>query len=157
MHTRGLMISRMTEADLEDVLRSEKRSFSLPRKENLFIAELSLDCAHNFAGKLTRNGCEDVLVGYICGWLFRDEAHILNIAVHPEYRRLGLGTSLLRFFCDFCRGHEVKTLTLDVRKSNCPAIAMYRKIGFRKVGLRPRYYADNGEDALILGLKLNGN
>jgi ribosomal-protein-alanine N-acetyltransferase len=51
---------------------------------------------------------------------------------------------------------KVKTITLDVRISNHPAIKMYRKMGFRKLGLRPRYYADNGEDALIMGLKLNG-
>jgi ribosomal-protein-alanine N-acetyltransferase len=157
MDAHELRISRMTEGDLKDVATIENRCFSLPWNENMFIAELSLDCAHNFTGKLTRNGSGDILVGYICGWLFRDEAHILNIAVHPEYRRLGLGTSLLRFFCDFCRGYKVKTLTLDVRKSNGAALAMYRKIGFRKVGLRSRYYADNGEDALILGLKLNGS
>lgn len=156
MEIHELRISRMTEADLKDVVTIENRSFSLPWNENLFIAELSLDCAHNFTGRLTSNGGGDVLVGYICGWLFRDEAHILNIAVHPEYRRLGLGTSLLRFFCDFCRGSQVKILTLDVRKSNRTALGMYRKIGFRKVGQRPRYYADNGEDALILGLSLNG-
>ena len=67
---------------------------------------------------------------------------------------MGLGTQLMRFFIDFCHTKKVETITLDVRSSNDPAIEMYRKVGFRKVGLRPHYYADNGEHALIMGLKL---
>jgi ribosomal-protein-alanine N-acetyltransferase len=151
-----LKISEMTEVDLEDVLTIETLSFPLPWNEEMFKVELSLECAHNFTGKMNLNGARDILVGYICGWLFHDEAHILNIAVHPDYRRMGLGTHLMGFYCEFCRAMKVKTLTLDVRKSNHSAIDMYLKMGFRKVGLRPRYYADNGEDALILGLELKG-
>ena len=146
----------MTEVDLKGVLAIERFSFPIPWNEEMFKSELCLDFAHNFTGKLNSNGNGDILVGYICSWLFHGEAHILNIAVHPDYRRMGLGTHLMRFFCDFCLTMKVKTITLDVRSSNHPAIKMYRKMGFRKLGLRPHYYADNGEDALIMGLKLNG-
>jgi len=154
--TNGLRISEMTEIDLKDVVIIESLSFSIPWSEEMFKSELSLDFAHNFTGKLSLNETGDFLVGYICSWLFHGEAHILNIAVHPDYRRLGLGTHLMQFFIGFCRTKEVKTLTLDVRSSNHPAIEMYRKMGFRKRGLRPHYYADNGEDALIMALKLKG-
>ena len=146
----------MTEVDLKGVLAIERFSFPIPWNEEMFKSELCLDFAHNFTGKLNSNGNGDILVGYICSWLFHGEAHILNIAVHPDYRRMGLGTHLMRFFYDFCLTMKVKTITLDVRSSNHPAIKMYRKMGFRKLGLRPHYYADNGEDALIMGLKLNG-
>jgi len=152
--THRLKISEMNEVDLREVLTIESLSFSLPWNEEMFKAELSLDCSHNFTGKLSLNGTGDILVGYICGWLFHGEAHILNVAVHPGYRRMGLGSYLMRFFIDFCRTKKVKALTLDVRPSNRPAIEMYRKMGFRKKGMRPHYYADNREDALIMGLKL---
>jgi ribosomal-protein-alanine N-acetyltransferase len=145
----------MTEVDLRNVVMIERLSFSIPWNEEMFKSELSLDFAYNFTCKLTLSGTGDILAGYMCFWLFNGEAHILNIAVHPDYRRMGLGTHLMQFFIDFCRTTKVKTLTLDVRSSNHPAIEMYRKLGFRKVGLRPYYYADNDEDALIMALKLN--
>jgi ribosomal-protein-alanine N-acetyltransferase len=152
-----LSISEMTEVDLRDVLTIERCSFPLPWSEWMFKAELSLDFSHNFAAKLNPNGNEEVLVGYMCFWVIEGEAHLLNIAVKPDYRRMGLGTHLLRFFIDFCRTERVERLTLDVRPSNSSALEMYRKMGFRKEGLRPCYYADNGEDALIMGLELNGS
>ena len=151
-----LRISEMTAVDVRDVLSIESRSFSTPWNEEMFKTELSLDFSHNFTAKMNINGTGEILVGYICFWQLHGEAHLLNIAVQPDYRRLGLGTRLMRFFMDFCRTKKVKTLTLDVRSSNHPAVQMYRKMGFRKEGLRRRYYADNGEDALIMGLKLNG-
>jgi ribosomal-protein-alanine N-acetyltransferase len=150
-----LRISEMTEVDLRDVLTIERCSFPLPWSEGMFKAELSLDFSHNFAAKLNHEGNEEVLVGYICFWVIEGEAHLLNIAVKSDYRRMGLGKHLMRFLIDFCRTEKVERLTLDVRPSNSSAIEMYRKMGFRKEGLRPRYYADNGEDALIMGLKLN--
>ena len=150
-----IRISEITEADLRDVLTIEGLSFSTPWNEEMFKSELSFDFFHSFAAKLNLNGTGDVLVGYICFWLFYGEAHLLNIAVKPEYRRMGLGAHLIRFFVDFCRAKRAKTLTLAVRSSNHPAIKMYRKMGFRKEGMRLRYYADNDEDALIMGLKLN--
>ena len=145
----------MTEVDLKGVLAIERFSFPIPWNEEMFKLELYLDFAHNFTGKLNSSGNGNILVGYIFTWLFHGEAHILNIAVHPDYRRMGLGTHLMRFFFDFCLTMKVKTITLDVRSSNHPAIEMYRKLGFQKVGLRPHYYADNDEDALIMALKLN--
>jgi ribosomal-protein-alanine N-acetyltransferase len=145
----------MTEVDLRDVVAIESISFSIPWNEEMFKSGLSLDFSHNFTAKVSLNGTRDILVAYLCFWLFHGEAHLLNIAVKPDYRRMGYGTHLMRFFIDFCQTRKVKILTLDVRPSNHPAIEMYRKMGFRKEGLRPHYYADNGEDALIMGLKLN--
>lgn len=156
MDSHRLRISEMTEADLRDVLTIESRSFSLPWNEEMFKSELSHDFSRNFTAKLSHNGTGDILVGYICFWLLHGEAHLLNIAVQPDHRRMGLGARLMRFFIDYCRNGRVKILTLEVRSSNYPAILMYRKTGFRKEGTRLHYYADNGEDALIMGLRLTG-
>jgi len=151
-----IMISEMTEVDLREVLAIERRSFPMPWSGGMFKAELSVDCSHDFAVRLNLNGKGEILVGYMCFWLIHGEAHLLNIAVKPDFRRRGLGTHLMRFFIDFCRAKRVKKLTLDVRPSNRPAMEMYRKMGFQKEGFRRRYYVDNGEDAIIMGLKLNG-
>ena len=151
-----IMISEMTEHDLREVLVIERRSFPMPWSEGMFKAELAMDCSHDFALRLNLNGIGEIPVGYVCFWIIHGEAHLLNIAVNPDFRRRGLGTHLMRFFMDFCRAEKVRKLTLDVRPSNRPAMEMYRKMGFQKEGVRRRYYADNGEDAVIMGLNLNG-
>lgn len=90
------------------------------------------------------------VLGYLGLWYMVDEAHIVAIATHPAYRRQGIGERLLARALELAREREVKTVTLEVRVSNEPAQRLYEKYGFRRVGLRPRYYTDNGEDALIM-------
>lgn len=90
------------------------------------------------------------IIGFAGLWLMVDEAHITTIAVHPDYRRRGLGELLLTSLIDI--GYEIgaKWITLEVRVSNYTAQNLYRKYGFREAGIRHRYYSDNGEDALIM-------
>lgn len=90
------------------------------------------------------------ILGYLGLWYMVDEAHIVAIATHPAYRRRGIGERLLARALELAREREAKTVTLEVRVSNEPAQRLYEKYGFRRVGLRPRYYTDNGEDALIM-------
>jgi ribosomal-protein-alanine N-acetyltransferase len=92
----------------------------------------------------------DRIVGYLGLWYMVDEAHIVAIATHPAYRRQGIGERLLARALELARERDIKTVTLEVRVSNEPAQRLYEKYGFRRVGLRPRYYTDNGEDALIM-------
>ncbi len=92
----------------------------------------------------------DHIVGYLGLWYMVDEAHIVAIATHPAYRRRGIGERLLARALELARERDIKTVTLEVRVSNEPAQRLYEKYGFRRVGLRPRYYTDNGEDALIM-------
>ncbi len=89
-------------------------------------------------------------MGYLGLWYMVDEAHIVAIATHPAYRRRGIGERLLARALELARERDAKTVTLEVRVSNEPAQRLYEKYGFRRVGLRPRYYTDNGEDALIM-------
>lgn len=89
-------------------------------------------------------------VGYAGYWHVVDEGQITNIAVHPAHRRCGLASRLLENMISEAEGKGIHFLTLEVRVSNAPAIALYQKFGFEEAGRRKRYYNDNGEDALIM-------
>jgi ribosomal-protein-alanine N-acetyltransferase len=83
-------------------------------------------------------------------WLMVDEAHVTTFAVHPAWRRQRIGERLLVAFLDLAIGRHAREATLEVRLSNIAARRLYEKYGFRPVGVRPRYYSDDGEDALIM-------
>lgn len=90
------------------------------------------------------------VLGYAGQWLMVDEAHLITIAVRREYRRRGMGETLLIAAIEEALQRGARVMTLEVRVSNVEAQAMYEKFGFRRVGLRPRYYTDNNEDAVLL-------
>jgi [ribosomal protein S18]-alanine N-acetyltransferase len=92
----------------------------------------------------------DRIVAYGGMWLMVDEAHITTFAVHPAWRRQRIGERLLLAFLDLAADRRAREATLEVRLSNLAARRLYEKYGFRPVGLRPRYYSDDGEDALIM-------
>ncbi|BAU10767.1 ribosomal-protein-alanine acetyltransferase [Leptolyngbya sp. NIES-3755] len=90
------------------------------------------------------------LIGYGCFWAIVDEAHITIIGIHPNYRSQGLGKLILLALLDRACQREMKHATLEVRISNQSAISLYEKFQFKVAGQRKKYYADTGEDALIL-------
>src|SRR5664280_74287 len=90
------------------------------------------------------------IVGYGGIWLMVDEAHVTTFAVHPQYRRRRIGERLLIALLDLALARGAREATLEVRLSNLPARRLYEKYGFRPVGIRPRYYSDDHEDALIM-------
>lgn len=96
---------------------------------------------------------EPSLIGLGCVWMILDEAHITTLAVHPALRGRGLGQLLLTALMQAAWQRQMHWATLEVRASNAGAIALYRKFGFTDVGLRPRYYQNPEEDALILWRK----
>jgi ribosomal-protein-alanine N-acetyltransferase len=144
------MISRMRRSDLDDVVELERRTFPTPWPRTLFERDLPNDGINQ--AFVARDG--DGLVGYLISWLVVDELHIGNIAVTPGRRRSGTGTALLTHVLDLAREREVRRVTLEVRVSNAAAIALYRKFGFNEVAIRKGYYADDGEDALVMLLDL---
>jgi ribosomal-protein-alanine N-acetyltransferase len=144
-----LQIAPMVADDLEAVLEIEQHAFRSPWSRRLLLEELEREWAH--LEVLREDGR---IAGYINYWLVRDEVHLLNLAVHPEARRRGLGRALLRHLVDFAGTNQCRYLTLEVRRSNLPAIALYREVGFRPVGVRPRYYADDDEDAVVMLMEL---
>jgi [ribosomal protein S18]-alanine N-acetyltransferase len=141
-----LTIEPMRLEDLDAVQRIEQASFSTPWPENAYRSELMTNrLASYLVGRI-----DDRIVAYGGMWLMVDEAHITTFAVHPAWRRQRLGERLLLAFLDLARDRHAREATLEVRLSNLGARRLYEKYGFRPVGLRPRYYSDNNEDALIM-------
>jgi [ribosomal protein S18]-alanine N-acetyltransferase len=141
-----LLIEPMQLADLEAVHRIELASFSSPWPANAYRSELETNrLASYLVAKM-----DGEVVAYGGMWLMVDEAHITTFAVHPAWRRQKIGERLLLAFLDLAVDRQAREATLEVRLSNISARRLYEKYGFRPVGLRPRYYSDNGEDALIM-------
>ena len=141
-----LVIEPMQLDDLDAIHGIELASFSSPWPPNAYRSELQTNRLANYL--VARADGE--IVGYGGMWLMVDEAHITTFAVHPAWRRQRIGERLLLAFLDLARDRHAREATLEVRLSNLPARRLYEKFGFRPVGLRPRYYSDNGEDALIM-------
>jgi len=136
--------------DLLAVERIEKASFDDPwvreaLLQELVSSQLRLPLVVELGGQV---------VGYLMAWRSADELHILNVAVDPRSRRRGLGAALLRTVLEVAAREGMSAVSLEVRPGNEPALGMYRGFGFELAGVREGYYADNGEDALILTLTL---
>jgi ribosomal-protein-alanine N-acetyltransferase len=136
----------MTLNDLAAVHAIERASFSTPWPDDAYRSELQTNRLASYL--VARAG--DEVVGFAGIWLMVDEAHITTFAIHPEWRRRGIGERLLVAVLDVALARGAREATLEVRLSNVAARRLYEKYGFRPVGLRPRYYTDNGEDALIM-------
>jgi len=144
-------IRGMMEQDLDDVMKIERLSFPTPWSRRLFERELLMPYAKAFVAVEFPPG---KVLGYLCFWLVARETHILNLAVHPERRRQGIGSRLLRFAVEYSREKGAEEIILEVRRSNYKAISLYRNFQFQAQGIRPHYYSDSGEDAVIMGLRL---
>jgi ribosomal-protein-alanine N-acetyltransferase len=140
----GIAFRRMAEADLPRVMEIERAAFSHPWSEALVRREL----AQEFSTPLLAAEGGAVL-GFAIAWLVHDELHVLNVAVAPEARRRGVARALLAEVEERARGQGARVAMLEVRRSNGPAIALYRAAGYREVAVRPRYYPD-GEDARVM-------
>lgn len=137
-------------ADLVAVERIEHDSFDDPWPTAALLQEL---VPSNLRWPVVVT-IDEVVVGYLMAWRSVDQLHILNIAVSPEQRRRGLGAFMLDAALDEARKYDMDEVTLEVRPGNTAALAMYRSRGFEERGIRPGYYADTGEDALVLTLDL---
>ena len=141
-----LRIEPMTVDDLPAVHAIERSSFTTPWPDDAYRSELR---SNRLATYLVARAGDEV-VGFAGLWLMVDEAHITTFAVHPAWRRRRIGERLLVAILDVAVARHAREATLEVRLSNVAARRLYEKYGFRPVGLRPRYYTDNGEDALIM-------
>jgi ribosomal-protein-alanine N-acetyltransferase len=144
--TPELEIRRLVYSDLPSVLAIERRSFPTPWSLAMFVLELSKP-----SGICLAASTPDGLAGYLVCSRYADVWHLMNVAVSPERRRSRVASTLITELLD--RAGADARYTLEVRTSNDAAIAMYEGFGFRHAGRRPRYYHDNGEDALIMWLE----
>ncbi|MFP4085583.1 MAG: ribosomal protein S18-alanine N-acetyltransferase [Desulfobacteraceae bacterium] len=129
----------------KEIVSIERRSFSSPWSWEAFSAEVERPVSHFWMAQM--NG---EVVGYICFWLVAQEIHLMNFAVHPVWRRTGVGRKLMGKALDTGRSAGAQAVSLEVRPSNTRARAFYRELGFTVIGRRPRYYDDTNEDAIIM-------
>ena len=137
---------KMTVEDVDGVFEIESKSFQTPWSKESFYKEIK---ENTLAEYLVVVLGEDI-VGFGGMWLIMDEIHITNVAIAPEHRGKGYGTVLIKDMLKYARDKGFNHMTLEVRVSNVVAIALYKKFGFESVGIRPKYYVDSGEDALIM-------
>lgn len=141
------LITRIMELrDVDAVWEIEKLSFKTPWSKESFIEEIKAkDRARYVVAELG-----DTVVGYGGMWLIIDEAHITNIAVHPDYRKQKIGKRIVEKMIAVASSEGITSLTLEVRVSNTAAIKLYKDLDFQEVAIRKGYYADTNEDALIM-------
>lgn len=138
----------MNPSDLDEIMTIERASFSYPWSPRFFLQELRVPCARSLLAVLGGK-----TVGYIVYWLLPSEVDIHNLAVHPTYRRQGIGRSLLQGVVEEAKRNRASKVTLEVRKSNEAAQRLYHSLGFVARGVRKGYYSDDGEDALAMVLE----
>ena len=142
----AVRIEPMTLEDIPGVHTIERSSFTVPWPDDAYRNELLTNRLASYV--VARSGEE--VIGFAGLWVMVDEAHVTTFAVDPGWRRRGIGERLLIALLDLAVARRAREATLEVRLSNMPARRLYEKYGFRPVGIRPRYYSDNGEDALIM-------
>lgn len=166
-----------TQEDIDAMTELDATCFSAPWSRASFEAELTTNqlawylvaeelvptceepdgepvtAADGEPGSKADNDQVGILVGYAGLWAIEDEGHITNVAVHPDYRRMHLGSVLVELLIAQTRQEGLRRYTLEVRASNQAAITLYEKFGFVSAGVRKGYYEDNNEDAMIMWLE----
>ena len=140
-----MIIRRMTMADVDGVAAVEAATFPTPWSRDAFQSEMK-----NVAARYLIAEKDGKVIGYAGAWIILDESHITNIAVLEAERGQGIGRKLTHGLMQYLSNLGAAYATLEVRKSNEVAQNLYKSLGFIKLGVRKRYYEDNGEDALIM-------
>jgi ribosomal-protein-alanine N-acetyltransferase len=133
---------------LDAILEIENQSFSKPWSRGMFEREISLPISNFYTVFL-----DEAIIGYAGFWRVEDEAHLINIAVHPKFRTKGYGRKVLDFLTALMVKQGLKKILLEVRENNHMALGLYGSCGFRAVGLRQKYY-ENSDSAVLMEKKL---
>lgn len=143
-----LIIETMKLKDVEEVAKIERVSYSSPWPVHAFANEIMGNrLAYYIVARYPKN---KKIVGYAGMWLIMEEAHITNLAVHPDFRRRGIGEKLLITLIKKAIKRKIKWMTLEVRESNKVAQHLYAKYQFKLIGVHKGYYLDNNENAIIM-------
>jgi len=144
-----MLIRGINHDDIDQIIEIERICFSMPWSKASYEKELE--------NKLAYYQCAEEsgeLLGYMGMWRILNECHITNVAVLPQYRKMGVATKLINKMIEICKCSEITQMTLEVRETNIPAINLYKKFGFLVAGKRPRYYQAPTEDAIIMWKKI---
>lgn len=148
-----MRVREATNHDLPRILEIERLCFSQPWTPESFRRELLLPFSRIVVAVENGLSNEGEPTGFLCRWLVADECHILNVAVHPDFRRHGIATVLMLEAIDEAKAKQSQFITLEVRRSNLAARRLYRKLDFEEQRLRRNYYGP-GEDAIVMELGL---
>ena len=140
-----IAIRRMTLADVDAVHAIEASTFPKPWSREDFVKEMTANVCARYLVAVEQGR----VIGFAGAWIILDEAHITNVAVIKDCRGRGVGKALMRGLMQYAANLGVAFMTLEVRRSNEKAQNLYKGLGFEYVGLRKRYYQDNGEDAFL--------
>ncbi|MEW9123558.1 MAG: ribosomal protein S18-alanine N-acetyltransferase [Thermotaleaceae bacterium] len=143
---KSLIVRKMEKEDIPQVMEIEEQCFSVPWTEEAFTMEVE----QNKLARYVVAELEGRIVGYGGIWLILDEAHVTNIAIDPDYRGRKYGDQLVEAMIALTEKEGINNMTLEVRASNYVAQRLYEKYGFKACGIRPKYYQDNHEDAVIM-------
>ncbi|MFE8698566.1 ribosomal protein S18-alanine N-acetyltransferase [Cytobacillus sp. FJAT-53684] len=147
---KSLTFRLLNQSDIDDILKIENESFTMPWSRTAFQNELSTNQYAVYIG-LEEDG---KVIGYCGTWIVIDEAQITNVAILPQYRGRKLGEALMRQAMEVASERGAKSMTLEVRVTNYIAQSLYRKLGFQDGAIRKNYYSDNQEDALVMWVNL---
>jgi len=153
----GVLMQRATAQDLDRIVQIEQVSFSMPWTRKMFEVEVGQNpFGHVYVARPAGSaGQADGLLGYVCFWVVFEEFRLMTLAVEPSARRRGLGRTLLRHAMDLGRAQGATRGLLEVRASNAAALALYAQEGFRQTAVRPRYYVNPVEDAVLMERELS--
>jgi ribosomal-protein-alanine N-acetyltransferase len=140
-----MIVRPMIAEDLEQVVEIEKASMPSPWYKELFEEELKREAARYFVGEV-----DGQVAGYMGYWEAPQEAHIINLAIAPQFRQKGLGFQMMEYCLRFANQKGARLATLEVRESNEAALKLYEKMNFRTVAIRKKYYSDNQENAVVM-------
>lgn len=149
----GIQIRPMNEEDLEQILFIEQKSFVEAWSRKLFTETLAFPLSRNYV----LESSSKKILGYANFYVVQHEAHMLNIAIHPDCRKQGLASTLLGESLRELSRQGIREFFLEVREGNGDAIGLYRKFGFDFIGRRKKYYVETNEDALVMRLQLDEN
>ncbi|HEY8209226.1 MAG TPA: ribosomal protein S18-alanine N-acetyltransferase [Myxococcaceae bacterium] len=144
----------MTPDDMPEVMEIERVAFTNPWSPDLLRRELTHDWSTILLAEEELAPGVRRLLGFSIFWVVHDELHILNVATDPSQRRRGVARQVMDATLERGRQRRCTMATLEVRRSNEAALLLYRALGFRAVGVRPNYYVDEGEDAIVMILDL---
>lgn len=147
-------IDRMKKADLPEIIAIERESFTPPWTVGMFKHEMESEHSRCLCARINASD-KSAVAAYIIFWLIADEVHLHNLAVGKKYRRQGIAWTLMEAMKKIGGKNEALVQTLEVRESNIEAINLYQKCGFVVKGVRPLYYVDTREDALIMWADIN--
>jgi ribosomal-protein-alanine N-acetyltransferase len=136
--------------DLDEIMEIERLGFASPWSRQVFVEEFEQEFSRIV---VVRHEDTHRVLAFIIFWVVHDEIHVLNVSTHPDWRRRGLAHRLMDQAIRTGTDRNARLVTLEVRRSNLAAQALYASMGFQQVGVRPRYY-ENGEDALVMVLEL---